>query len=229
MASLADFFDNEADPAWRESAWALVLKCKSLDWLIVTKRIGNVEDMLPEWWTPERFPHVTLIASIGVQAEVLRDGPKLIRAKEELGFARVGISAEPLLERLDLSPLIFEPVCCERPVVSHPDDGPECCGSPKAGPTGKIDWVICGGESGPRRRPFEIEWAEELALQCAHGEVPFFFKQDSALKPGKRGRASKELWAKKEFPTFWTEPERDDPDPDYLREDREEARRLERW
>ena len=47
-----------------------------------------------------------------------------------------------------------------------------------------MDWVIVGGESGPKRRPMELEWAESIRLQCEAANVPLWFKQISALKPG---------------------------------------------
>jgi protein gp37 len=42
-----------------------------------------------------------------------------------------------------------------------------------------IDWVICGGESGPGCRPMDVEWARSLLRQCkdAHDPAPFFMKQ----------------------------------------------------
>ena len=40
-----------------------------------------------------------------------------------------------------------------------------------------IDWVICGGESGPGARPFNLAWAESLLAQCRAAGVPFFMKQ----------------------------------------------------
>ncbi len=40
-----------------------------------------------------------------------------------------------------------------------------------------LDWVICGGESGPGARPMHPEWARSLRDQCAAANVPFFFKQ----------------------------------------------------
>lgn len=39
------------------------------------------------------------------------------------------------------------------------------------------DWVICGGESGPNRRPFDMDGARYLRDQCAAAGVPFFMKQ----------------------------------------------------
>lgn len=40
-----------------------------------------------------------------------------------------------------------------------------------------IDWVIVGGESGPRSRPMRPEWALRMRDQCVAQGVPFFFKQ----------------------------------------------------
>lgn len=41
----------------------------------------------------------------------------------------------------------------------------------------RIDWVIVGGESGPRARPFGIEWAQSIVAQCVTDKVPCFVKQ----------------------------------------------------
>lgn len=40
-----------------------------------------------------------------------------------------------------------------------------------------IQWVIVGGESGPKARPMKQEWADSVRLQCAKQKVAFFFKQ----------------------------------------------------
>jgi protein gp37 len=40
-----------------------------------------------------------------------------------------------------------------------------------------IDWVICGGESGPGARPFNLAWAESIQEQCKAADVAFFMKQ----------------------------------------------------
>lgn len=49
-ASLADVFDNQADPAWRADLWTLIRQCRGLDWLLLTKRPQNVAKMLPSDW-----------------------------------------------------------------------------------------------------------------------------------------------------------------------------------
>jgi protein gp37 len=40
-----------------------------------------------------------------------------------------------------------------------------------------IDWVIAGGESGPRARPSDPEWFRSLVVQCRRLQIPFHFKQ----------------------------------------------------
>lgn len=40
-----------------------------------------------------------------------------------------------------------------------------------------IAWVIVGGESGPRARPMEPEWARSVHQQCVVAGTRFFFKQ----------------------------------------------------
>lgn len=40
-----------------------------------------------------------------------------------------------------------------------------------------IDWVIVGGETGPRARPMKKEWVLNIKRQCEEQGVPFFFKQ----------------------------------------------------
>lgn len=51
-----------------------------------------------------------------------------------------------------------------------------------------IDWVIYGGESGPRFREHDPSWAECIAARCAAAGVAFFYKQDAGRLPG-RGAA----------------------------------------
>jgi protein gp37 len=64
---------------------------------------------------------------------------------------------------------------------------------PLIGPIGKldldgIDWVIVGGESGPKARPLEAEWVRSVRDQCTRARVAFFFKQWGGLRPKAGGR-----------------------------------------
>jgi protein gp37 len=51
-----------------------------------------------------------------------------------------------------------------------------------------IDWVIVGGESGPRARPIEEAWILEIRDQCRQAEVAFFFKQWGGRNKKRTGR-----------------------------------------
>lgn len=53
---------------------------------------------------------------------------------------------------------------------------------------GEIHWVILGGESGPKARPMNPDWATEVRDQCADAGVPFFFKQWGGRTPKVGGR-----------------------------------------
>jgi protein gp37 len=55
-----------------------------------------------------------------------------------------------------------------------------------------IDWVICGGESGPGAQPMHPGWARSLRDQCVAAGVPFFMKQWGEWQDGSDARA-KEL------------------------------------
>jgi protein gp37 len=87
---------------------------------------------------------------------------------------------------------------------------------PLIGPVGKlnlegIDWVIVGGESGPRARPMDARWAIDIRDQCQKAGVAFFFKQWGGRSPKSGGRSLEgREW--NEFPatppTISTRPER---------------------
>lgn len=70
------------------------------------------------------------------------------------------VSAEPLLGPLDLTRYLID----EPPGL--PGDWPRC-----------VDWVVAGGESGPKARPMHPQWARGLRDQCAAAGVAFHFKQ----------------------------------------------------
>ena len=82
------------------------------------------------------------------------------RIPELLAFRRyghwpvLGISAEPLLGPLDLSPYLSG-----------------------------LDWIIAGGESGPAARPMHPAWIRGMRDQAQRAGVPFFFKQWGSYLP----------------------------------------------
>ena len=55
-------------------------------------------------------------------------------------------------------------------------------------PLDAIDWVIVGGESGPKARPMDKEWVRSIFRQCRAADVPFFFKQWGGVRKDRTGR-----------------------------------------
>jgi len=51
-----------------------------------------------------------------------------------------------------------------------------------------IDWVIVGGESGPKARPMKEQWVDSILGQCSEAKVPFFFKQWGGVRKKLTGR-----------------------------------------
>lgn len=51
-----------------------------------------------------------------------------------------------------------------------------------------IDWVIVGGESGPRSREMQPEWVTDIRDQCRQADIAFFFKQWGGKNKKKTGR-----------------------------------------
>jgi hypothetical protein len=63
------------------------------------------------------------------------------------------LSVEPLLEEVDLTPFLKD-----------------------------LDQIIVGGESGPKRRPFNPDWARKIRDDCKKAGTPFFMKQWDNVK-----------------------------------------------
>lgn len=170
-ASLADVFDNEVPAEWRADLFALIRETPHLDWLLVTKRIGNAAKMAE---AAGGWPvNVWLGATIVNQAEAERDIPKLL-AFDGGPLIRF-LSMEPLLGPVDLSKVRWHvggyPMEGALPTPGEPDDF--IYWAHQYG----IAWVIVGGESGPHARPMHPDWARSLRDQCAAAGVPFLFKQ----------------------------------------------------
>lgn len=122
------------------------------------------------------LPNVQLGVSCSTQAELdaawpyLRDTPAAVRV----------LSLEPLLERVELRGVVSTVEDGDTVVdyltgdwVVDPMDGEFDIGRDKE----HLDWVIVGCESGPNRRPCEIEHIESIVAQCQAAGVKCFVKQ----------------------------------------------------
>lgn len=171
-ASLADVFDNEVPEQWRGDLFALIDQTPDLDWLILTKRIGNAERMMVEATRELRardpgraiLDNVWLGATVVNQAEADRDIPKLLAIPAAVRW----LSMEPLLGAVDLLRARSKMMQAAGPAAME--------ASRESGWIG-VDWVVVGGESGPKARPMSPDWVRGLRDQCAAAGVPFLFKQ----------------------------------------------------
>lgn len=176
-ASMADVFEDHpavAEP--RERLWAVIEATPHLRWLLLTKRPENIACMAP--WSGVWPEHVWIGTSVENQRWADTRIPILAAVPAKVHF----LSCEPLLGPVGLTPWL-------RPTVdecncAHPDVGgyqmhePYCGCEPPA-----IEWVITGGESGPKARLTHPDWLRSIRDQCADAGVPHLFKQFGEYSP----------------------------------------------
>ena len=128
---------------------------------VLTKRPGRAvawweqfERRFPDGWPPNIW--------IGTSVETQKYAPR-ITVLERLPAPVRFVSAEPLLERIDLTHWL------ER---------------------GALDWVIVGGESGPGARPMDLNWVRDLRDQSVSADVAFFLKQLGGVRNKRGGGAA---------------------------------------
>jgi protein gp37 len=147
-ASMADVFERRSElNSHRTRLWRLIEETPWLDWLLLTKRPQNISQMAP--WGDDWPSNVWLGTTVESQLFAEKRLPFLLQNAAAIRF----LSCEPLLGPLDLSPWFTKK-------GFYP-----------------IDWVIAGGESGPRSRPMHPDWVGKLLHQCQKAKVPFHFKQ----------------------------------------------------
>jgi len=146
---------------------------------ILTKRAARMKEFFSGWssytrdWGPlypYTWPRPNIWIGVSVEDQQRADEriPLLLQTPATVRF----LSVEPQLEAVDLENL---------PSASGIGRYLNCLSNagvdPGADIPSKIDWVICGGESGPGARPFNLAWAESLLAQCDAANIPFFMKQ----------------------------------------------------
>lgn len=174
--SVCDPFDNAVSNTLRAKFLALIYRTPHIDWLLLTKRIGNVPALMEECTEPGKQwvlpPNVWLGATVVSQEEADRDIPKLMRVPARVRF----LSMEPLLGPVDL----------QYPEGVYGTGPRMCCSGFECGCMGKpidppliwgINWVIVGGESGHGARPLQLQWAWDVVRQCQAARVPVMVKQ----------------------------------------------------
>lgn len=107
------------------------------------------------------LPHVWLGVSVEDQETADARIPLLLQTPAAVRF----LSCEPLLGPVDLNHMWSKQV--QRAAI----------GQYIPGMYNKLNWVIVGGESGPKARPFSVDAADAIVRQCAAANVPCFVKQ----------------------------------------------------
>lgn len=91
-----------------------------------------------------------------------------------------GVSVEDQKTADERLPILMQCKAAVRIVSYEPAIGPVDFLKP-LGVDGAVDWIICGGESGPGARPMHPEWARATRDFCIAAAIPFFFKQWGAF------------------------------------------------
>mgnify|MGYP001614488243 CR=1 FL=1 len=173
---------------------------------VLRERIPQISDWAARYWPGDcalnaaldagtwPLPNVWLGVSVEDQDAARARIPNLLATPAAVRF----VSYEPALGPVDFTRIHFG----KRLVQRHPDRLNALTGEcdeghgqfdgireMSSGP--RVDWLICGGESGPGARPMHLAWARSVHDQCKAAGVPFFMKQFSG--PG--GRAIKDMTA----------------------------------
>jgi protein gp37 len=158
--SQSDLFHEDVPFDVIDRAFAVMALCPQHTFQILTKRPERMREYF-NWGAPNRaiLPNVWLGTSVENQKAADERIPDLLATPAAVRF----LSCEPLLGPVDVAKWLV----------------PDECGCGGYDPAFKncIDWVIAGGESGPKARPMHPDWARSLCDQCVAADVPFFFKQ----------------------------------------------------
>lgn len=178
--SLGDIGDLEVPLEWFNEAMVTIDKCRDVTWILCTKRPA---DFLARWlkvcehWgrTDTRLPaNVIMLTSVENQKAADKRIPELLK----IPAVCRGLSLEPLLGPVDLERITDAnqfPGAASFDVLNglmihHDDDDNSTL-------AGKVDWLIIGGESGPKARGCNVEWIRALVVQGKESGVPTFVKQ----------------------------------------------------
>jgi protein gp37 len=207
---LSDFFHEAVPDEFRLQAIEVMASRSDADWLILTKRAGEMlvfsNRYFAAGWPSNLWPGVTVENNATLwRASVLL----AVRAKTRW------ISLEPMLESISLENLLgvwtdgaaYQPRPHDKIDLTKPHAGlPRYAHlyTAAAKPKGaflikrQLAWVVLGAESGPKRRPFDLDGARSVRDQCQAAGVPFFYKQGSHRFPGRNDVLDGQKW--KQFP-----------------------------
>jgi len=205
--SLSDLFHDDIPDEFIADVFAVMALSPLHTFQVLTKRPRRMQTLLTsEWWADfvrdraidavandpgdlppllaqSVLPNVWLGVSVENQEWADKRVPLLLETPAAVRF----LSCEPLLGPVDLTKMKDESGCQCGPGGEQGLHEP-WCGTFSPLHEHAIDWVIVGGESGPKFRPLNLGWARSLRDQCVAVGVPFFFKQVGGIRPKSGGR-----------------------------------------
>ncbi len=138
------------------------------------------------------LPNVWLGVTVCNQAEADAKIPVLLQTPAAVRF----VSVEPCLGPVDLGHLSWTDIIgstAEKNALTGKTWIQGNCGESSQTLQGnRLDWVICGGETGSGARPMHPDWVRSLRDQCQAAATPFFFKSWGEWWPGEWGRLYRE-------------------------------------
>lgn len=185
--SMGDLFHESTDINWIMDVLDVVERCPQHLFIILTKRAKRMHSIMQHSCYDRNVQQVLKNVWLGVTAENQKAAderiPHLLRTPSAVRF----VSCEPMVGGVEFDDDWMRRICfeCRSADWGKPRNGPAQCFEPIGidglacgclRSTG-IDWVICGGESGPGARAMDPAWARSLRDQCKEAGVPFFFKQ----------------------------------------------------
>lgn len=201
IASMADVFEDRADLAEpRKRLWDALHR---LDGRLIPMLLTKRPAVMAAWAKEHGWPG-SAWAGTTVEDQRRADEriPELLRVPARVRF----LSCEPLLGPVDLDKLWCHNCETDEAVSFEPPAQPWCgeCDS-EVGGAGWLDscadarqaginWIIVGGESGPKARPMHPDWARSLRDQAVAAGVPFHFKQWGEWAPGEDVEANGTDW-----------------------------------
>lgn len=170
--SMSDLFHEDVPFGFVRAVFEIMSRTPQHTYQILTKRSHRMLEFVE--WLQGSYGSWLIGANVWglVTAENQEQADKRIPILLQCPFVVRGVSVEPMLGPIDLSPWL--PQLCPVHLVVHPQ-GRQCVGEewPSV-----LDWVICGGESGPGARPMHPQWPRDLREQCQIADVPYFHKQN---------------------------------------------------
>lgn len=184
--SMGDLFHENIPDDWIDDVFAVIVRCPQHTFQVLTKRPERMLQYITALIAAKR--RIAWIASEmrgsfigGIQAMDAFLGHDR-KTRMPLKNLWLGVSAERQQEWDERVEILGRTPAALRFVSVEPMLGPIDCGNafddpPDGSEYGPIDWIICGGESGPGARPMHPDWARSLRDQCQAAKTPFFFKQ----------------------------------------------------